>query len=208
MKLENLQKAIESHTGTFHCVRLHDSALTKEVVFRHEFDAPIPLPKNLQVDKLADFFETFSRLVLYHDPISDDAAFVIVSPDQWASLDSEFRPWLECVDENDEEQADLLPSWIGDCLVFGEVPRSGNYLLMPLSGEKRGFVYEFEHDGFEFIEYASDIEQFVYRFLDPSPSALTEMASHMRFVEGDDYGTQWWIDEMRDNRGNVVRTHV
>jgi len=78
---------------------------------------------------------------------------------------------------------------------------------MPLSGEKRGFVYEFEHDGFEFIECAPDIERFVYQVLDPSASALTAMACHMRFVEEEDYATQWWITEMRDNRGNVVRTH-
>jgi hypothetical protein len=77
---------------------------------------------------------------------------------------------------------------------------------MPLSGEKHGFVFEFEHDGFEFIERASDIESFVYQLLDPSGPVLTGMASHMRFIEGGDYATQWWITEMRDNRGNLVRT--
>lgn len=160
----------------------------------------------MPIAQLSDFYETFSNLLLYYDPVSDEAAIYIGSPDEWGSLKSDFLPWLDCLDENEKE--DALPSWIDDCLVIGVVPQSGNYLLVPLSGEKCGYMCEFEHDGFEFIELAPDIEKFIYQLLDPSASTLAEMASNMRFVEGEDYTTQWWIAEMHDNRGNTVQTWV
>lgn len=204
MKLSDLRSAVDAHSGTFHCTKFHDDAVTKDVGFGHKYAPPVAMAEEIAIEKLKDFYETFANLRLYHDPISDDAAFYIASPDEWASLDGYFRPWLDCVNEREEE---LLPTWIDDCIVIGEIPQSDNYLLMPCSGEKRGFIFEFEHDGFEFIECATDIEQFVLQLLDPSTSALTGMASHMRFVEGEDQSTQWWITAMQDNRGNVVRTH-
>lgn len=200
MKLDDLRKAIESHSGTFICKKINEESASKEVEFHHKFDNPTNQTSDLPIEQLSDFYETFSNLLLYHDQVSDESAIYIGSPDEWDSLESDFLPWLDCLDE------DALPSWIDDCLVIGEVPQSGNYLLLPLSGEKRGYVFEFEHDGFEFIELAPDIEKFIYQLLDPSASTLAEMSSHMRFVEGGDYTIQWWIVEMHDNRGNAVQT--
>jgi len=152
MKLEELRKAIEAHSGTFHCTKIHEDSVTKEVEFHHEYDPPVPLSRNLPIAKLTDFYETFANLILYRDPSSGEAAFYIASPDEWDSLKSDFRPWID-----DDEEKELLPAWIDDCLVIGEIPMSGNYLLMPLSGEKRGVVFIFDHDGLEFIEHAVDI---------------------------------------------------
>ncbi len=203
MKLIDLLRAVESHSGTFQCRKIPDDAVTKQVEFHHKYDLPVAPEEDIPIGKLRDFYATFASLTLYHDPASNDAAFYIASPNQWGSLNEAFRPWLECVSEEDE----LLPDWIDDCIVIGEIPQSGNYLLMPRSGAKQGYIFEFEHDGFEFIEYASDIEQFVLQLLDPDASVLTGMASHMRFIEEND-PTQWWIVEMRDNRGNLVHTRI
>lgn len=93
-----------------------------------------------------------------------------------------------------------------DCAFIGEVPSSGNYFMAPLAGPETGCIYEFEQDGFEFIRHAPDIEYFVSCLLDRSPSKLPEMASHFRFVENEDWSVQWWLQEMRDNRGNIVST--
>lgn len=204
MKLYNLQKAIDAHSGIFHCIKIHDDTVTKDVKFCHKYEPPVPLNNDIPIEKLKDFYETFANLLLYHDPLSGDAAFYIASPDQWALLEGYFRPWLE---DLDDEEKEFLPYWIDNCIVIGEIPQSGNYLLMPIAGEKRGFVFEFEHDGFEFIEWASDIETFVYQLLDPDSSTLTKMASHMTFIESEDYTNQWWIAEMQDTRGNIIRTN-
>lgn len=204
MELIDLRNVVDAHFGTFHCVQIHNKSATKEVKFIHLYDPPAETQWNFPIPSLQDFYETFGNLVLYHDTTSEDAAFYIASPEKWKSLDDDFRPWLECVGEDEEEE--LLPDWINDCFVIGEIPKSGNYLLMPLSGEKSGFVIKFEHDGFEFIDLAHNLQEFVLKALKPSDSSLTDMASHMRFVEGEDYSTQWWISEMRDNQGNIVNT--
>jgi hypothetical protein len=202
MQLSALKREVDDHSGVFHCQRLHDAKSTKQVEFRHLYDPPQSWEDLPDIPKLADFYDTFSNLLLYHDPKSDEAAFYIASPDQWQALDEQFRPWLEIA----EDEEDALPPWIDDCIVIGEIPATGNYLLMPLSGEQRGGVFEFEHDGFEFIERAPDIEAFVRRALAPSAPDLVCMASHLRFIEDQDPHAQWWILQMQDNRGHTVST--
>lgn len=204
--LEELRKAVEAHSGTFHCTEIGNETKTKDVEFRHVFDPPFATDVPMPSPKMADFYRTFSRLSLYHVSASDEAAIYIGSPDEWPTLEGYFRDWTE--DLSKEEEEELLPPWIHDCVVIGEIPSSGNYLLVPLSGEQQGFVFEFEHDGFEFIELAPDIETFVHQLLDPDPRVLTAMASHMRFVEEHDLAAQWWIAQMRDNRGNMVSTRA
>lgn len=142
---------------------------------------------------------------MYLDEQSGDAAYFVASPSQWSELDSYFRPWLDGLDE--DEAADYLPTWIEDCIVVGEIPQSGNYLLVPTSGPDAGKVFEFEHDGFEFLELGASLPDFVERTLDVDSRRLTAMASHLRFVTPNE-GRGWWINELRDNRGNVVRTET
>lgn len=55
----------------------------------------------------------------------------------------------------------LLPEWLGDAVVLGEIPSSGNCFLYVYKGEQQGKVFEFEHDGFEFIEAGKDIATFL-----------------------------------------------
>lgn len=195
--LESLRTAVQSHAGTFHCCEIHHEVNKNAVAFRHIGQPPDPDADVPGLDGLPDFYATFSQLRLYVDEASGDAAFHIAHPSQWAELDDEFRPWIEADDE--------LPEWVEDCLVIGEVPQSGNYLLVATSGPEAGKVFKFEHDGFEFIELGSNLPDFVTRSLDLDSERLTDMASHLRFVvPGEDKG--WWIEELRDNRGNNVRT--
>lgn len=203
MRLDELRKTVESHTGVFHCRSRGGSADTREVAFRHDFGEPTGAGAEMAVPALADFYDTFAWLRLYRDPQSGDAAFHIGTPDEWAVFDEGLRLWFEDLD--DDERAELLPPWIDDCLVIGEIPMSGNYLMLPLSGPQKGHVFEFEHDGFEFIDLGDDLEQFVRRALAPDTGSLRAMASHLTFSRPGD-STQWWIEVMHDNLGNNVRT--
>jgi len=109
--------------------------------------------------------------------------------------------WIEGVEEND------LPDWIGERLVVGEEPGTGNYLLMPTAGDHVGHIFTFDHDGFEFTEEASDILEFVSKLLVPDNCKVVEMASHMRFCDFElEPAIQWWIRDFRDNRGHHVTT--
>ncbi|PJI97034.1 hypothetical protein CLU85_1796 [Acidovorax sp. 69] len=204
MTLPDLYRAIAEHTGTFSCERIHRPQETKTVNFQHHIQPPVamdaPLP---DVGQLPAFYATFGGVLLYRDANSGDAARYIAPPTEWAVLQEAFEGWNEHL--SDEERADILPDWVDHCLVIGETPHSGNYILMATQGECAGHVFEFDHDGYEFIERAHDLVEYVQGLLQPDSPTLTDIASHMRFIDKHT-GTQWWILEMTDNRGHHVRT--
>jgi hypothetical protein len=202
-----LHAAIEAHAGLFACSEIHHSKNTRQVAFRHQGVAADPAlaPSLPDVPGLRAFYATYAELTLYLDEASGDAAYRLAPPSEWAELDSYFRPWLEGVSEEDADE--YLPDWIADCLVVGEIPHSGNYLLLPTRGADAGKVFEFEHDGFEFIALGASLADFVRKTLDLDPARLTAMASHMRFITPPDT-RQWWIEALEDNRGNQIRTEA
>lgn len=199
--LADLARSVAAHSGDFHCVQIHGTA-AKTVRFQHRFSDAGTAPA-LPLTSLAEFYATFGGLTLFLDPVTHESAFEIVPPSQWPTLAGHFTAWLEGLSEDEAEE--YLPSWIDDCAAVGEIPGSGNYLLVPLSGADAGKLFEFEHDGFEFIELAPSLGAFVAACLDLDASRLSRMASHLRFIESDP-AVQWWIEKMVDNRGNTVTT--
>ena len=203
MRLASLESAVREHAGQFICERIHAPTETKIVDFRHVVVSPVPLEPLPDIGRLIDFYETFGSVVFYFDERSGDAAKHIASPTAWGELADDFGDWLISLEE--QERAEILPDWIDACLVIGEEPHAGNYILMPTTGDSIGRVFAFDHDGFEFVDEAGDLVEYVERLLAPDDSLLSEIASHMRFIDGDPT-IQWWIRELRDNRGNVART--
>jgi hypothetical protein len=206
MKLIKLEQTVSEHSGVFYCIgRGGDKTITKSVNFEHIFDPPVADPTVPDIGMLKEFYSTFGSLTLYHHKESGDAAYYVASPKEWESLFEYFSGWIDDLDE--DEQDELLPVWIDDCVVIGEIPHSGNYLLVPTDGEMAGHVFEFEHDGFEFIDRGSNISDFVFNILKPNAIMLNNMVSHMTLAEGNEEN-QWWVEEMRDNCNNIVKTEV
>lgn len=211
MNFEEVANKLESHTGRFICHQINNEGKIKIVNFEHIASPGIEgqdleslIETYAHIPDLVSFYSKWGSLRLYHDPISGDSAFYIASPGEWAGLDSCFRDWIDILDEEEEE---MLPGWINDCLTIGEVPESGNYLLMPSKGEKPGCIFKFEHDGFEFEEISGNLGQFLDSILTPDTKCLTDMASHLRFVE-ENYDIQWWIQEYQDKEGKSVSTET
>lgn len=203
MKLTDLEKAVREHAGKFLCQRINDKDKTKTVNVRHVIDAPAGSTDLPKVGRLNDVYETFGSILFYFDEISGDAARRLAPSSEWAELHADFSDWLEPLDE--DERLEILPAWIDSCLVIGETPRSGNYILVVSEGPAAGRVFEFDHDGYEFMDEATDVVEYVEKLLKPDTVKLTDIASHMRFIEGDPM-EQWWIMELRDNTGHVANT--
>jgi len=206
MTLLDLKNSLKEHSGVFHCAGRGDrGAAFKDVHFEHVYDPPDPAKPVSGIPNLGmlrEFYETFGSLTLYLHKESGDAAFYIAKPNEWDGFLECLRDWTDF-----DDQPELLPDWLDNCITIGEIPKSGNYLLVPTTGEKAGHIVEFEHDGFEFIDHASNLIDFVIKMLEPDSEALTHMAAHMSFSEGDPWD-QWWIEEMCDNKGFVVKTQV
>ena len=156
MPLTELHRAVAEHTGAFHCERIHKPQQTKTVTFQHRIQPPAPLldAPLPDVGRLPAFYATFGSVLLYHDADTGDAARYIAPPTEWAVLREAFEGWTEHL--SDEERDDLLPDWVDHCLVIGETPHSGNYVLMATDSDCAGRVFEFDLDGFEFTEKGAD----------------------------------------------------
>lgn len=206
MTLPDLHRAIAEHTGTFFCERINAPQETKTVKFEHLIQPPEPLDGPLpDVGQLPAFYATLGSVLLYHHADTGSAARYIAPPSEWADLQDYFEGWTEQL--SDEEREEILPDWIDHCLVIGETPRSGNYILMATDGDCAGRVFEFDHDGYEFTERARNLVEYVQVLLRPDSVILTDIASHMRFID-EHSAAQWWILEMSDNRGHRVGTRV
>ena len=203
--MKQIEEDVRRHVGTFLCEEIHKERNTKTVEFRHVVTESTGIEGVPDVGDLRDFYSTFGSILFYQDPKSRDAGKYLAPVSTWPELHEYFSGWLENLDE--DERSEMVPEWVDTALVIGETPSSGNYILIPTEGAEAGWVFEFEHDGFEFIEEARSIAQYVERLLKPSASTLTEIASHMRFIDGDPM-VQWWIRELRDNNGHVVRTNA
>jgi len=210
MPLSAAACAVATHTGEFDCVAIRSENNQKVVEFRHETTpatggegATLP-----DVGRLREVYETFGAVIFYFDPISGDSARRLAPPSEWRELAASFGRWVD--DLSEAEWLEFLPAGAsGEVLVIGETPHSGNYVLMPTAGELGGHVFEFDHDGFECIDVADDLEQYLERMLKPDAARLTDFASHMRFMMDDEPGGhQWWIKQMRDTDGRVVQTAV
>jgi hypothetical protein len=203
MKLIELETAVRQHAGEFLCLQMSDRKNTKVVQFAHAATPPAEQPLLPDVGRLRDFYDTFGSVLFYHDDISGDAAKYIAPPAEWAELRDGFDDWIDALSE--AERAEFLPDWMDSCVVIGQTPRSGNYLLMATEGSSSGHVFEFDHDGYELTEAADDLLDYIARLLKPDDSRLREMASHMRFREAGP-ADQWLIRQLTDNAGHIAHT--
>lgn len=136
---------------------------------------------------LLAFYERYGSVRLFRDSIEDQwigraSAYYIAPPDEWGELHDGAQSWFD--DLSEDEARELLPDWIHEYVVVGEIPQSGNYFLMPLVGESRGKVYLFDHDGYVFIERGGNFEEFVDSLARVDAEHLDEIGGHTRYSDG------------------------
>lgn len=204
MTMTELADALKTHAGTFECEAIGDPTRTKQVAFRHLVTAPASNDQGLPgFGDLAAFFAVFGSVDLYHVDASGESAKRIASPAEWPALAGQFGDWLQHLEGPGRN--DSLPDWVDDCLVVGEEPRSGNYLVVPCTGNAAGRVFAFAHDEFSFTEAASCLRDFVAKQIDLNDAVLTDIATTLRLPDADG-ADQWWIRSAVDNRGRTARS--
>ncbi len=200
--IKNLVEKIQEHEGVFLCEAIGSEESTKLVKFTHSIEPPRPGVQIPKVGDLNEFYSSIGSLTLYSCPDSFESAYYIAHPSEWEELESDLSDWTYLLDEDEEEEA--LPSWFGSHKVIGEIPSSGNYLLVVTSEIDPGAIYSFDHDGFEFKRVGSSLEEFVQNTIDPDPGTFCDLVTYMRFTSEDsDY--QWWARELRHASGKIVR---
>ena len=132
--------------------------------------------------QLTKFYSNFGSLRLYCDSIGDASAFYIARPSEWLKLFFRFQQWVDGLKKKEREE--LVPKWVDQSVVFGEVPNSGNFFLMAMTGAESGRVYEFEHDGFEFIERGGDLSEFLEYLSVVDEGLIRDILTHTRYSDG------------------------
>lgn len=150
-----------------------------------------------EVPELIALYSRYGSIRLYQDTVfyapwgRYSSAFYIAHPDEWPELKDYFSGWLD--DLSEEEAEEFLPDWIEDYVVIGEIPNSGNYFLVPLTGSETGSVYEFEHDGFEFIKQGNSISEFIAKLCTVTDELLEQIMGHTCYFDGKT-NTQWLVE--------------
>jgi SMI1-KNR4 cell-wall len=193
MNLDNLNDLIVRKNQRFKCkpaggATEHDTECFEALIV-HEV---LPSLGKAELDVLAsrlgsqsdmiDLLSHYGGIRLYCDSISGDSAYYISHPNEWEKLRGELFKWFEELDE--DEANDMIPDWVEKAVVFGEVPSSGNYYLMPLEGVEAGKVYEFEHDGFEFIKLGETLQEFLDYLCTVTDNLIENIGSHTRYSDG------------------------
>ena len=144
------------------------------------------------VVQLVDFYTEFPSLRLYCDTKSSSSAFYLARPRKWEQLKQEFMSWIRML--HDEDTHGPLPEWLDAAIIFGEIPESSNYLLMPTAGSEAGKVFLFEHNAFTFVEKAPSFEAYIDKLIEPDTGLFNEIRKYTQYSDGES-ATKWLVAE-------------
>lgn len=206
MKRNELLRLAEQSSGHFVCELINGDGQMRRIEFQHilgDESSPelLQLLENYIGDlpELLNLYRICGELKLYWDPVSDDSAYIIGSCARWQSFHDGMMSWVGIL--SDTEKAELLPVWFENALVFGEIPQSGDYLLIAGDGDEKGKIYRFYHDGFEFVRFASSVGEMIEKMFTLDADHLLDIATDIRFMEMKEPYEQWWIKEYVRNDG-------
>lgn len=192
-----LEQLLQRKNQRFVCLgQGRDKTRSERFVARIEHKVAPPLSneeiQNLreqlpELPQLIDLFTKYGSLRLFCNTAYSDGfaehtcAFYIAHPDEWCGLNRSFKDWLEIIGEDDEDEQ--LPGWIKDYIVIGEIPNSGDYLLMPRKGPETGAVYEFDQDGFEFLKRGKSLIDFLTHVSNATDKLIQDINMHTRYFD-------------------------
>ena len=196
MSIGDLQKFLSSKSHKFRCkspddeVQADFSCSVFHRVTPRLSESDIDVVKgvvNLSAEHI-EWLRQYGSLELFCDTKSDASAYYIAHPSQWPELQVELFSWFESLTDSDAEE--FIPDWVGEAIVVGEKTTSGNYYLLRTDEKDQSKVYEFERDGFEFIEVADSFTALIQKLITVNDELLTDIGSHTRFSDGLT-DTQW-----------------
>lgn len=188
--MENIKKLIDQNMDvSFECKAAGQSEGTFVVKTKTDV-LPPATPESLEILKrrlgdlssqFIEFYENWGG-ISFHEQTDSGAASLCIHPvENWDDLHSEMSEWFDMVDEEDLEDCGI--DWLDNCVVFGEVPQSGNYFVVPLSGQNKGKIIYQDHDGLEPEEYASSFSEFLQKFLTSPVEQIDHLGCYTRYSD-------------------------
>ena len=175
MSIIDLRKFVSSENQKFRCKSVYDDIQADFTCSIFHRVTPGLSKRDIDVVKrvanlnaeLTEWLQHYGSVELFCDTKSDASAYYIAHPSQWSELQRELFGWFEGLTDSQVEE--FIPSWVGEAIVLGEKRSSGNYYLLRTDDKNQSKVYEFEHDGFKFVEVADSFAVFCLLYTSPSP---------------------------------------
>jgi len=196
MNLKHLEDFLARENQRFVCYAAADEPeATCEVQIEHVVGASLTgddqqalAAQTGAATELVGFYREFPSLRLYCDTNSSSSAFYLARPRKWDQLKQELMSWIRML--HDEATHGALPDWLGDAVVFGEIPEASNYLLMPSAGPDAGKVFLFDHSDLTFTEQAPGFVAYLEKITTPDAGLLAEIRKHTQYSDGST-ATKW-----------------
>lgn len=198
MSVANFLTHIKAQSPTFHCYACSDKSESLSLVAKlsHVFGPPANLTAIQLIQEYigpgADgFVELYSKhngLTLYRDRNGDAEGLRLYNVEDWESRTQEMKNWYSDMDE--------YPTGVADALAFAEIPHSGNYFTVKISGAERGSIFYSDHDDFTDTAFAKSLDAFLSRIVDDPAQFLYDVGCYTRYSDGKT-STQWIPKQFR-----------
>lgn len=140
-----------------------------------------------------ELYGQHNGVTLYEDSKGDATGFCMYPIDEWETYTSDMKEWYDDM----EYEPDELPVGTVDALAFGEIPHSGNYFSVKLSGPDQGKIYYVDHDGGSDEPIANSLSELFAKIVSDPPQFLNELGCYTRYSDGTTK-TQWIPKEYSD----------
>lgn len=128
---------------------------------------------------LVEFFKLHDGVRLYCDTNSDAAGIEFFPVEQWPAEKLELHSSAMAMGFDEAD----MPEWYNSGAVFGEIPHSGNYLLIDSGGDTAGQVFYFDHDDFRTEPIAMSFDELLAAIVRDPPGFLYECGCYARYSD-------------------------
>ncbi|MBF0375954.1 MAG: SMI1/KNR4 family protein [Desulfamplus sp.] len=129
-----------------------------------------------------EFYKNYNGALLFCDSLSDTAGFELAPVADWERLGEEMRAWYDLLDDEEREIDEF--DWLNDGITFGQVPHSGNYFVLALSGSNKGKIIYSDHDGLEPTVYADSLFEFLEKIISNPVNEIEHLGCYARYSDG------------------------
>src|SRR5579864_5276594 len=209
MSVQSFQSHLRDKAPGFRCYAAGDK--TKTVAFlakvTHDLGAPAKNEAlNAVKQTLKEVAEPFRELwqlhdgmSLYCDPNSDAVGVEFFSIANWPSETEEMHSEMGAMGFDVE----AMPEWFPTCVVFGQIPHSGNYFAVSSEGQSLGQIYYLDHDDYREDPIATSLVAFLDAITANPATFLYERGCYTRYSDGKT-NKQWIPQQYIPDHGKLT----
>lgn len=131
-------------------------------------------------EQIVELYCLWNGMILFCDSKSDAAGIELFPISEFSSRSAEMRSSMEAFGFD----PDRLPSWVQTGVAIGQVPDSGNFLVIGTEKETAGSVFYADHEGVGAEPIAKNLKSMFDLLLKEPAQFLMELGCFTRYADG------------------------